>query len=296
MTFCRYLIADYENNNFSVSQCTWETGATSHIVAIKSPRGSTPPASHRLSTEAIAGIAVGGVLILIMLILLGILSVLKRKRRPMEPKQINTQPVELDSPEEDNFMILDDKSQGNPSRAELEGVEHKGHEIDGRPFSGQELGSIEQRFELDTGEKRSPTSSSPISARSARHSRTPSSPTSPMRERSDVTRLHKSELSDPVSLTSKMSEASEGRQHKPSEPIYPTSQRSTTAEKHQSELSEPISPRSERSASVRGHQRELSDPISPTRARSDATMLHKRELSDPVSLMSEEPEEQMGIL
>lgn len=214
----------------------------------------------------------------------------------MELKQIKTQPVELDSPEEDTFMIPDDKSQGHPSHAELEGVEHKGHEIDGRPFSGQELGSIEQRFELDTGEKRSPTSSSPISPRSARYSRTHSSPVSLMRERSDVTRLHKRELSDSVSSTSKMSEASEGRQRKPSEPMFLTGQRSTTVEKHQSELSEPISPRSEKSASVRGHQRELSDPISPTRARSDATRLHKRELSDPVSLMSEEPEEQVGKL
>lgn len=243
-----------------------------------------------------AGIAVGGALILVMLILLGILFVLKRKRRPMEPKQINTQPVEFDPPEKDTFMTPDEKSRGHLSHAELEAVEHKGHEFDGRPFSGQELGSIEQRFELDTGEKRSPTSSSPISPRSTRYSRTPSSPISLMRERSDVTRLRKRELSDPVSLTSKMSEASDGRQRKPSKPIFLTSQRSITAEKYQSELSEPISPRSERSTSVRGHQRELSDPISPTRARSDATRLHKRELSDPVSLMSEEPEEQVGIL
>lgn len=296
MSCHRYLIADYERGNFSVSQCSWGAGAKPHIVAIEPPGYSKPSKPNGISTGAIAGTAVGGAVIVVILVLFGIL--LKRKRgsrkgrKPMA-KQINTDPVELDSPNKDYFA--DDKDNGHPNYIELDGVVHKGHEIDGRPWSGEEFVTQEQRFELDATERRSRNMSSPISV---------------MSERSDATRLHQRQLSDPVSLTSETSDLAKGHERKLSEPISPTTPRSDATKRHERKSSEPISPTSERSDDVKGHQREisdpvslvremsdanrlhrrdLSDPISPMRERSDATRLHKRELSDPVSLLSERP-------
>lgn len=279
LTDCRYLTADYERRNFSISQCSWENGAKSHIVAVKSPNDRIPPASHRISTGAIAGIAVGGSAVLIILILLGIILKVKRGQKK-KSRQVNAEAAELDSPEKNPFMAIpEDVNEGHPRHAELDAVEHKGHEIDGRPYSGQEFAAQEQRFELDATERRSRTLSSPISL---------------MSERSDATRLHQRQLSDPVSLTSEGSDVGKGHRRDISEPISPTSERSDAAKGHERKLSEPISPTSERSSAPMGDNRELSDPISPMRARSDADRLHKRELSDPVSLMSEGSDERVG--
>ena len=292
MTSCRYLIADYERNNFSVSQCSWNTEAKPHIMAIKPPGDSTSASSNRLSPGAIAGIAVGVAVILILLIVLGI--ILKRKRRPQkpkQPKQINSEVVELDSPEKYPYTVfLNDSENGYPGHAELDTVEHKGHEIDSRTCSGQELGIQERRFEMDATE---------------RHSRTLSSPISAVSERSDPPRLHKREPSDPVSVTSERLEAAKGRKSEPSEPVSPRSEssnmmspkrkRSNATWLHERQLSDPITltpePVSPRSETSNGHQRESSDLTSPIKKRSDATRLHKRELSDPISLFSESPDE-----
>lgn len=61
-----YIITDYERRNFSVSQCKW-VSAPSNIVAILPP-GTV--ASQPLPTSAIAGIAVGGFLIIFIIALL----------------------------------------------------------------------------------------------------------------------------------------------------------------------------------------------------------------------------------
>jgi len=63
-----YLTADYERRNFSVSQCNWDPGAQSKIIAILSPssvstiNGTTlqPNKPFHLSTGAIVSITVGG--------------------------------------------------------------------------------------------------------------------------------------------------------------------------------------------------------------------------------------------
>ncbi len=317
------MLADYERGNFSVSQCTWDAGAKPHIVAIKSPRDSTP-SSHQISTGAIVGIAIGGAIILVMLVLLGIWLYRRRHPKPLEPKQINDVAAELDSEEKDHSIATpDDKEKGHGGYVELDSFVHKGHEIDGRPFARQEVEAKEQPIELDATERRSRTLSSPISQMSERsdgprlhqrqlsetvsltsetsdaakgHERGLSEPISSMRQTSDAPRLHKRELSDPVSLTSEISDSIKGHERKLSEPISPTSVRSDTAMGHQSEMPDPVSLMRERSAAAGLHWRESSDPISPMRARSDATRLHKRELSDPVSLLSDRAEERGGTL
>ena len=76
-----YLIADYDRQNFSISQNTWDTEAKEHIVTIHPPSANdtsnsttplTPASSHHhpISGGAIAGIAIAGLLALAILALL----------------------------------------------------------------------------------------------------------------------------------------------------------------------------------------------------------------------------------
>ena len=69
------MTVDYERGNFSVSQCTWQDGAASQIESIVSssyavtPSPTSPPTSNavtdskKLSSGAIAGIAIGAVIV-----------------------------------------------------------------------------------------------------------------------------------------------------------------------------------------------------------------------------------------
>lgn len=272
--FCRYLIADYERKNFSVSQCSWVSGARSHIMAIKRPGEETPAKSHKLSAGAIAGIAIGAAVFMLgVAVLLGI--ILKKSRRPKapkQPKQINSAPVELDAPEKDVYMATPRDFKGQPQSPELDGAIHKGHELDGHTESQPELGTSEQRFELAATERRSQTLSSPISL---------------MTERSDATRLHQRQLSDPVSLTSELSDSAKGHQQEQSDPISPMRQRSDATRLHRREMSDPVSVTSELSHGTSEHERKLLEPTSATRERSDAARGHRRGLSEPVSVFSE---------
>ena len=276
MACCRYLIADYERNNFSISQCSWDTGTQAHIVAIK-PRGfNASSGSHKLSVGAIAGIAVGCVLIMILLVSLS-LWVMVRNRGKRSGQSASLVP-ELDAKEKDPFTPddLDKSDYQQYTSAELDTVEHKGHEIDGQPQSPHEVGGEEQRFEL---------------AATERHSRTLSSPISAMTVESDATRLHKRELSDPVSIATEGSDAKSQQ----SEPISSRSSRSLATKLHKRDLSDPVS------HAIQEHGGEQSEPVSPTsaspvsprRTRSLATALHKRELSDPVSLATQTSEDAM---
>ena len=75
-----YLIADYGRQNFSISQCTWDTGARERLVAISSTNdtsNSTTPISsstsshhHGLAGGAIAGIVIAALLALAIIALL----------------------------------------------------------------------------------------------------------------------------------------------------------------------------------------------------------------------------------
>jgi len=253
-----------------VSQCNWDNALRSHIVAIKRPGDSTPSKSHKLSAGAIAGIAVGAaIFVLVVTILLGIM--LKRSRRgkaPKQPKQINTAPVELDAPEKDVYMASPSDFKGYPQSPELDGAIHKGHELDGHADSE----ANQQRYELAATERRSQTLSSPISL---------------MTERSDATKLHQRQLSDPVSLTSELSDTARRDQRRQSDPISPMRQRSDATRLHKREMSDPVSVTSEVSPGTSEHDHKLSEPSSPTRERPSAARGHRRGVSEPVSVFSE---------
>jgi hypothetical protein len=80
----RYVIADYDRRNFSVSQCKWDASAQQDIVAILPPlddvkETTKAKSSHHLPLVAIAAGASGLVLLILALII--ILMMLRRKRK-----------------------------------------------------------------------------------------------------------------------------------------------------------------------------------------------------------------------
>ena len=84
MTFLRYLIADYERRNFSVSQCSWDPGAQEDIIAIKSPTNAeavgkpiTNINATALSPGRISGIVVGSI---IGLLIIGVLAFIGKRK------------------------------------------------------------------------------------------------------------------------------------------------------------------------------------------------------------------------
>ena len=273
-----------------MSQCSWDTSTQSHIVAIKQPGLNASSGSHRLSAGAIAGIAISCVIILILLVSLGAWVKVRNHRKRLE-QAVSLVP-ELDAQEKDPFTPDDmDKSDYQQyRRAELDTVEHKGHEIDGLPQSLAEVGGEEQRFEL---------------AATERHSRTLSSPISAITVGLGSPKLHKRGLSDPVSITTEGSDA-KSQQLEPISPAgdsqtSPRSSRSLATKLYKRDLSDPVSVPAARSGAIQEHTGEQSEPVSPTstspvsprRTRSLATALHKRELSDPVSLATQTTEDTM---
>ena len=270
-----------------MSQCNWDTRTQSHIVAIKQLGLNVSSGSYKLSAGAIAGIAISCVIILILLVSLGVWVKVRNHRKRLE--QAASLVPELDAQEKDPFTPDDmDKSDYQQyRRAELDTVEHKGHEIDGLPQSLAEVGGEEQRFEL---------------AATERHSRTLSSPISAMTVGLGSPRLHKRGLSDPVSITTEGSDA-KSQQLEPISPAgdsqnFPGSSRSLATKLYKRDLSDPVSVARARSSAIQEHAGEQSEPgsprsaspVSPRRTRSLATTLHKRELSDPVSLATQTSE------
>ena len=58
--YLRYLITNYENSTFSVSQARFEDGLQEHIIAIPSANSTTTPKSHsHLSHNSIIGLSIG---------------------------------------------------------------------------------------------------------------------------------------------------------------------------------------------------------------------------------------------
>ena len=142
-----YVIADYERMNFSVSQCRWEQDkvSTQSIVDILSPnaaaqQGSDGDDSATLSTAAVAGVAVGGV---VLVAIFGLAFFFIRRRRNTEKRrfqELEEKDSKAGSPSDAN------RSQANisaPIGGELGGgdiheMPHQGHivqEIDG-PYGG----------------------------------------------------------------------------------------------------------------------------------------------------------------
>ena len=149
MTHRRYLIADYERRNFSVSQCSWNAGAQQEIVAIISPSEAISvsriqSAKHGgLSSGQIAGTVIAG--LAGSLIVLAI--ILKVKWSKTFQRSIKTEVHELEASEKPDMEIseIDGRDQ---QEHELDGYRYPGHEIDGQKLPGHELGGVESSCEL----------------------------------------------------------------------------------------------------------------------------------------------------
>lgn len=103
-----YVIADYERQNFSVSQCNW-TSTSSNIVAILPPSNTTTSSSsstkNSLSSAAIGGIGGGGGGIVILTsALIAYLCYLK-PRRKKKAAELAANPIEVLKPELDGTAV-----------------------------------------------------------------------------------------------------------------------------------------------------------------------------------------------
>ena len=150
LTFHRYLTADYERRNFSVSQCSWDAGAQQNIVAIISPNTTR---SRGLLPRQIAGIVIGGFAGLLIFFVV----VVKVKRRRVSLLETRDKEHEMEAPE--NFgrademvtevLELDGRDYYGP---EIDGCQLPGHEMDGQRVIGHELGAINDMYDPNGNE------------------------------------------------------------------------------------------------------------------------------------------------
>lgn len=136
LILCRYLIADYERSTFSISQCNWDGSLAQNIVSIPPLPRLEAKRPSRFSVAAIAGIAIGtillsGFLLFIVFLTTRKLSSLKifSDRSPQKVTELGASDktlAELSSPSV--MQELDGRKYLGP---ELDGVEHIGYEMDG---------------------------------------------------------------------------------------------------------------------------------------------------------------------
>ena len=81
LTSLRYLIADYERRNFSVSQCRWDSDAQANIVPISSIDQAGAVQKCHISKGTIAGIAIGCFLVLLIIMLSFCCMRIKRRNK-----------------------------------------------------------------------------------------------------------------------------------------------------------------------------------------------------------------------
>ena len=79
----RYLITNYEYNNFSVAQARFQDNLSTDIIPIPSKNFSPERKQRLLNTSCLVGISVGGFVVLVMLVLI-IHCALKRRRKKAE--------------------------------------------------------------------------------------------------------------------------------------------------------------------------------------------------------------------
>jgi hypothetical protein len=159
----RYLTADYERRIFSVSQCSWVSGAKENLVAIlppSLPSSSTarPSVEHSLSHGAIAGIVIGCVLGAVIIVW-ALSSAVKHQRRPQspnEPNQLNaTESLTVIKDDSEEFRKPELESEG-VMRRELDAVgfrselyaEEKVHELPAREEVAAEMSGSSKPTEL----------------------------------------------------------------------------------------------------------------------------------------------------
>ena len=136
----RYLTADYERHNFSVSQCSWIADSKQSIVAIP-PLPSIDATMPNLTIGAIAGGVIGGavVLVLIAVFTYRIWSRIRQAKigrtRPSSPGP------EVDAVEEAKFELPSKGDQSGEHELDARFTAFPGHEIGSNPYPGAELES-----------------------------------------------------------------------------------------------------------------------------------------------------------
>ncbi|KAH8817303.1 aspartic peptidase domain-containing protein [Xylogone sp. PMI_703] len=93
-----YLIADYERNNFSLSQCQFIPGAKQNIVTIRSLADETAPTGDTGSNK-LSGGAIAGIVIAPLVVLPGIFFIFAYKRKVFIFKEKPADMAELSSDE-----------------------------------------------------------------------------------------------------------------------------------------------------------------------------------------------------
>ena len=153
--FYRYLIADYERRNFSVSQCSWNPGAKENIVAISSPANAeangkvvtdTSTNTNALSSGRIAGIVVGSTVGLLLILFLALVG--KKKLNTDLDTESHRKPELAAS---NALAPSDETSNANVSGA-TEGNGGR-REIDSVLYPGAELAAIREAQEMKSNEE-----------------------------------------------------------------------------------------------------------------------------------------------
>lgn len=159
ITSRRYLIADYERRNFSVSQCSWNAGAQQDIVAITSQSeeasssATKPIHSRGLSSGQIVGIIIGGLAGLLIFVAI----IIKANGGRISPWKMRKKEHKLEASVESEMVdetctkVFEIDGEGHQVQ-ESDGRQYPGHEIDGQKIPGHELGAIEPRYELGGSE------------------------------------------------------------------------------------------------------------------------------------------------
>ena len=97
LTFSSYLITDYDQSNFSVSQCKFEDGVKSDIVTITS--GASIASHSHITRAAKIGISIGSIVVFLLCVL--VITCVVRKRRNsarMQDTQFNPEPTSSGQP------------------------------------------------------------------------------------------------------------------------------------------------------------------------------------------------------
>ncbi|KAL8914315.1 MAG: hypothetical protein Q9171_001035 [Xanthocarpia ochracea] len=125
-----YLIADYERQNFSISQCSWVENAPQDIIALYSPSvNMTAESTRQLSRGAIAGITTGSVTAASVLIFVVYFFVF-RTRRGNKKSDVGAATDSSDSLPAAELEIKE-------MTPEIEGTHPHGNEIDGHAVYGE---------------------------------------------------------------------------------------------------------------------------------------------------------------
>ena len=135
MIFYRYLIADCERQNFSVSQCDWNPNAQQDIVSI-----APPGAQHykHLAARDVVGIIIGAT---VGAVLLGVLGAYYfRKIRPVSCHTGRAKSG-LDMKEEFRVKSLEEPQ-------EIDGNLSHGAEVEGDRNFAQEIHTQQERLEM----------------------------------------------------------------------------------------------------------------------------------------------------